>query len=500
MESKKSKKYIITDFGASNGRVCIGTYYGNKFEIETLHRFENSQVLLNGRYFWDILKLFSELKNGISAAFNKYGNIRSVAVDTWAFDFGLIDKSGKLISNPLTYRDPEKSSRHPGNLLKTITQEEFYDLTGYFATPLAPAFYFEKLVSEKSYELENTYKFLLLSDLFNYFLTGNLALEYSMACSTLMVNCRTKTWENRIIENSGFSKGILPDIIDPGVKIGNISQELCNEMGIKPFPVAAAVGHDTASAIAGIPSDSKETAPAFLSTGTWLVLGTETDYPIINLNALKHMFTNEGGVFKRNFFARNLTGFWIIQQCVDKWQRLSGSRISWEEIDESYRSERPFLTFINTEDPVFLQNNDDMPQLIRSYCLQNNMPVPQSTGEISRCIYESLVMTVKHYFELLVENYGRKINKLHLTGGGTNNRLFCQWLSNALGVTIIAGPVEASSTGNLLMQLMADNEIKSIEEGRLLSLNSTKLIKYEPSDCDLWGNKYKEYLNIFNIK
>lgn len=500
MESKKGKKYIIADFGASNGRISVGTYYRNKFEIETLHRFENSQMLLSGRYFWDILRLFSELKKGISAAFNKFGNIRSVAVDTWGLDFGLIDKSGKLISNPLTYRDPDKSSRAPENLLKTITQEEFYELTGYFAMPVAPAFYLEKLVNEKSYELENTYKFLMLSDLLNYFLTGNFAIEYSMACSTLMVNCRTKTWEDKIIKNSGFSKSILSDIIDPGVKIGNVSPDLCNEMSIKPFPVAAAVGHDTASAIAGIPLDSKETAPAFLSTGTWLVLGIETDYPIINFDALKHMFTNEGGVLRKNYFARNLTGFWIIQQCAGKWQRLNGNKISWKEIDESSGMAQPFLTFINTEDPVFLQNHDDTPQLIRNYCLQNKIPVPQSIGEISRCIYESLVMAVKHYYELLVKYCGRKINKLHLTGGGTNNRFFCQWLSNALGVTIVAGPIEASSAGNLLMQLMADNEIKSIEEGRVLSFNSSKLIVYEPSDCDLWEGKYKEYLNILYIK
>jgi rhamnulokinase len=500
MESNKSKKYIITDFGASNGRVSIGTYNGNKFEIETLNRFENTQALLNGRYFWDILKLFSELKKGISAAFNKYCNIRSVAVDTWGLDFGLIDKSGKLISNPLTYRDPDKSSRPCENLFKTITLEDFYELTGRFPMSLAPVFYFEKLVSEKSYELENTYKFLMLSDLFNYFLTGNFAIEYSMACSTLMVNCRTKTWEHKIIENSGFSKSILPHIIDPGVQIGNVSIELCKEMDIKPFPVAAAVGHDTASAIAGIPSDSKEAALAFLSTGTWLVLGMETDYPIINYNALERMFSNEGGVLKKNFFAKNLTGFWIIQQCVDKWQRLNGGRISWGEIDESYRTLQPFLTFVNTEDPVFEQNHDDMPQLIRNYCSQNNMPVPHSIGEISRCIYESLVMTVKYYFELLIKYYGREINKLYLTGGGANNRFFCQWISNALGIEIIAGPVEASTAGNLLMQLMADNEISSIEEGRRLSFNSSKLRIYEPSDYDLWENKYIEYLNIFNIK
>jgi rhamnulokinase len=498
---KVSKKnYIIADFGASNGRVGVGTYSGNKFEIETLHRFENRQVLLNGRYFWDILKLFSELKNGISKAFNKYGNIRSVAVDTWGLDFGLIDKSGKLISNPLTYRDPDKSIRFPGNLFKIITQEEFYELTGYFASPLAPAFYLEKLTSEKSYELENTHKFLPLSDLFNYFLTGNFAIEYSMACGTLLVNCRTKTWEDKIIANSGFSKSILSDIIDPGVKIGNISLELCNEMDIKSFSVASAVGHDTASAIAGIPSDSNEAAPAFLSTGTWLVLGIETENPIINFDSLRHMFGNEGGVLKRNFFARNLTGFWIMQQCVDKWQRLNGSRISWGEIDESYSKTQPFLTLINTEALVFQQNHDDMPGVIRNYCSQNKLPVPQSAGEISRCIYESLVMAVKHYFELLVKYYGKKINKLYIIGGGVNNRLFCQWLSNALQVEIIAGPVEASSVGNMLMQLMADNEIRNIGEGRLLSIGSSQLVAYEPSDCDLWESKYKEYASFFNFE
>lgn len=501
MKKYSDKNYIIVDFGASNGRISVGTYDGSKFVIETLRRFENGQVLLNGRYYWDILKLFSELKKGISEAFNKYDNIRSVAVDTWGLDFGLIDKTGKLISNPLTYRDPDKSKRPVEDFFKTITQEEFYELIGYFATPLAPAFYLEKLVSEKSYELENTHKFLPLPDLFNYFLTGNFFIEYSTACGTLLVNCRTKIWEDRMIENSGFSKSILPKIIDSGVKIGNISIELCSEMGIETLCVVSAVGHDTASAIAGIPSDSKETAPAFLSTGTWLVLGIETDWPIINFDAFKRMFTNEGGVLKKNFFARNLTGFWIMQQCVDKWQRLNSGSISWREIDDSYSRIQPFLTLINTEDPVFQQNNDDMPQAIRNYCLQNKMPVPQSVGEISRCIYESLVMSVKHYFKLLVKYHGRQINKLYLTGGGVNNRLFCQLLSNALGIVIVAGPVEASSVGNLLMQLMADNEIKNIEEGRLLSFNSSKLTAYEPTDSDfgLWENKYIEYVSIFNL-
>lgn len=499
MKSENKKNYIIADFGASNGRISVGSYIKDSFKIETVHRFENSQVFLNGRYYWDILRLFSELKKGILISFKKSKDIRSVAVDAWGLDFGFIDKTGKLMSNPLTYRDPEKSKRNPMKLFKTISEEDFFKLTGYFTTPFAPAFYLEKLASENNYELLNADRILPLPDLFNYFLTGNFAIEYTMASNMLLVNCITKKWENIIIENAGFSKNLLSEIIDSGEYIGKVSSEIVKELDIKPFTVASAAGHDTASAVAGIPSASVNFDFAFLSTGTWLVLGAETKEPVLKFESTKQFFTNEGGVLKRNFFARNIIGFWIIQKCVDRWKKQEGRRISWNEVDDMYIREKPFASIINTEDRVFLQNNDDMPKLIKDYCHRNNIVIPESKGQIARCIYESLVMNVRFYFELLKEYCNKKFEKVHVMGGGVNNNYFCQWLANALGVEIIAGPVEASTVGNFLMQLKADKVIDNVIEGRNLSIDSFKVKVYEPEDTRLWDEKYREYISFFNF-
>jgi len=499
MKPKHKKNYIIADFGASNGRISVASYSKDSFEIETVHRFENSQILLNGRYYWDILRLFSELKKGIFISFQKYKNIRSVAVDTWGLDFAFIDKAGKLMSNPLTYRDLLKSQRDPKNLFKAITEIDFFKLTGYFAMPLAPAFFLEKLVSENDYELMNAYKILPLSDLLNYFLTGNYAIEYSTACGMLLVNCKIKKWEDKIIKAAGFSKNLLSEIIDSGELIGNISKEIANELDIKPFSVTTAAGHDTASAVAGIPSVSVDYDIAFLSTGTWLVLGAETKKPVLEFESTRHFFMNEGGSLRRNFFARNITGFWIIQKCVERWEKEEGRQVSWKEVDDLFIKEKSFKSIINTEDPVFSQNSDNMPELIKSYCQINNIAIPVSKGQIARCIYESLVMNIRFYFELLKKYCNKKFEKVHVTGGGVNNNYFCQWLANALEVEIIAGPIEASTVGNLLMQLKADKEIDNITEGRKLSLNSFKTKIYEPEDVLMWDEKYRKFVNFFNF-
>ena len=499
MKSGNKKNYIIADFGASSGRISVASYAEDSFEIETVHRFENSQILLNGRYYWDILRLFSELKKGIFISFQKFKNIRSVAVDTWGIDFGFIDKSGKLMSNPLAYRDPTKSQRDPKNFFKTITETDLYNLTGYYTIPMAPAFFLEKLASENDYELMNAHKILPLSDLFNYFLTGNYAIEYSMACGMLLVNCKTKKWDNGIIKEAGFSKDLLSEIIDSGEIVGKALNEIVNVPGIKPFSVITAAGHDTASAVAGIPSVSANYDFAFLATGTWLVIAAETKEPVLNFDSARHFFMNEGGPLRRNFFARNLTGFWIIQKCVERWEKEEGIQIPWKEIDGLFIKEKPFRSLINTEDPFFSQNSDNMPELIKSYCQRNNIAIPESKGQIARCIYESLAMNVRFYFALLKKYCNKEYKKVHVIGGGVNNNNFCQWLSNVLEVEIIAGPVEAATVGNLLMQLKADKEINSITEGRKLSLNSFKTKVYEPEDVQIWDEKYREFVGFFNF-
>jgi rhamnulokinase len=499
MKSLYKKNYIIADFGASNGRISVASYSEDSFEIETVHRFENSQILLNGSYYWDILHLFSELKKGIFISFQKYKNIRSVAVDTWGLDFSLINRAGKLMSNPLTYRDPVKSQRNPKKFFKTITEIDFFKLTGCFPMSYAPAFFLEKLASEDNYELKNAYRILPLSDLFNYFLTGNYAIEYSMASGMLLVNCKTKKWEDKIIKEAGISKNLLSRIIDSGEVVGDVSKEIVAELDIKPFSVSTVAGHDTASAVAGIPSISDDYDVAFLSTGTWLVLGAETKKPILDFESTRHFFMNEGGSSRRNFFARNITGFWIIQKCVERWGKEEGRQISWKEIDSLFIKEKSFKSIINTQDPVFSQNSDNMPELIRSYCQINNIDIPESKGHIARCIYESLVMNIRFYFELLKKYCNKEFKKVHIVGGGVNNNYFCQWLADALEVEIVAGPTESSTVGNLLMQLKADKEIVNLTEGRKLSINSFTTKTYEPKDALIWDEKYREFVNCFNL-
>ena len=498
MEQNKSKKYVIVDFGASNGRVSVGHFNGGSFNLETIYRFENRQVFAAGRYYWDILKLFDELKTGLSLSCRKYHDITSIAVDTWGLDFGIIDKKGKLISNPVTYRDSSKFEWPPENLFKKISKDDFYNLTGYFVLNQAAVFYLGKLVDEKSYEIAYGKKILMIPDLFNYFLCGNFASEYTIACGTLMINCLSKKWENSIIESAGISKDLLPAIVNSGTKVGMLLDEICKELEIKPMTVIASVEHDTASAIAGTPVVFQNKKWAFLSTGTWLVLGIETVKPVLNINSLEYLLMNEGGVSGRSFFARNLTGFWIIQKCLDKWEAGRSMKISWKEIDEAYAGSASFKSIIDTEDPLFSQNHDNMPGVIQNYCKERNIPVPENMAEICRCIYESLVMSVRYFFDIMGKFYHERIEFLHLMGGGVNNKMFCQWVSNALGIPVFAGPIEATSYGNLIMQLKADGEIKNIKEGRNLSLDSTQLSYYEPEKTEIWAMEYERYLKIFN--
>jgi rhamnulokinase len=501
MSKEKGKNYIIADFGASNGRVSVGNYNPDKgtFNIETVHRFDNSQVLLNGRYYWDILRLFSELKTGIRIAAGKYKKITSIGIDAWGLDFAFIDKNGKIMSNPLTYRDPGKSKRDASKLFKNITEKEFFNLTGCFTTSLAAAFYLEKLASENDWELMNAHKILPLSDLFNYLLSGRFAVEYSRAYNMLLVNCVSKNWENIIIQEAGFPEKILPAIIDSGQKIGNISEKVAKELDIKPFSVASVAGHDTASAVAAFPSVSGKYDYAFLSTGTWLVLGAETEAPVLEFDATRHLFTNEGGALKSNFFAKDISGFWIIQRCVDRWQKEEGAKIPWKEIDALFIKEEPFSSIINTQDEVFLKNSENMPAAIIDYCRDNKIKEPSSKGQFARCIYESLVLCVKHYFNLLQFYCNMRFLRIHITGGGVNNAFFCQWIADALGIEVVAGPVEATTAGNLLMQLKADNEISSIKEGRVICLNSHNIEIYQPINPGIWEQQYNKYARFFNL-
>jgi len=489
------KNYLIFDFGASNGRAAVARFDGQKFDLETTHRFDNRPVYAAGALYWDILRLYSELKMGLQYSVKKYKNIISMGLDTWGADFGFIDKNGKLISNPVHYRD-EKRSNDANKLYKIISREELFKLTGAMINPIFDLFHLYSLKLRNATEFVNRDKFLTIPDIFNYFLTGETYNEYTRLTNSIMYNQKEKKWEDRIFDKLGLTKDIFPEIIMPGEKIGSISGDVCIELEIETMLVIAPVTHDTPSAVAGIPVADKNKNWAFISMGTWCIIGQETKSPIINDETMKAGFSNEGGAEGLNLFVKNITGLWIIQQCRERWIKDEGSDISWDEIVKMSFSAEAFKSFIDVDDPVFSKPQVDMPKVLQEYCKNRGQNIPEGIGEISRCIYESLAMKFRHDLDALEKLTGDKIELLHLVGGGIQNKLLCQWTADVTGSPVVAGPTETTSVGNLLMQLKGTGEIKTLEEGRKISLASSKVTSYQPKDKNRWDEAYSRYLKM----
>jgi len=489
------KNYLIIDFGASNGRSVVARYDGNKFDMEVTHRFDNRPVYASGTLYWDILRLYTELMIGIQSSMRKYKDMISMALDAWGADFGFIDSNGKLISNPVHYRD-EKRKVDADSLYKIISREELFEFTGASILPIFDLFHLYSLKLQNSPDFVNGDKFLTIPDIFNYFLTGRIYNEYTRITTTIMYNQKEGRWEDRIFDKLDLPKDIFPEIIIPGEGIDNISNKVCSELEIETIPVIAPATHDTASAVAGIPVESKNKNWAFISMGTWCIIGQETESPIINDRVFNSDFSNEGGVEGLNLFVKHITGLWIIQQCREKWIKDSNRDISWDEIVKLSSAAEPFKSFIDVNDPIFSRPQVDMPETISKYCKEKGQDIPESIGEISRCIYKSLAMRFKYDLDELEKLTGKKIELLHLVGGGTRNKLLCQWTADATGIPAISGTTETTSVGNLIMQLKASGEIKTLDEGRKISLNSSEVTDYKSEDGHRWIEEYSRYLKI----
>ena len=463
--------------------------------MEEVHRFENKPIYAAGTLYWDILRLYAEIKNGIQSAVRKYKNIISLGVDTWAGDFSFIDRDGKLISNPVHYRDRKRNSI-TNEFYKIIPKKELYNLTGALLLSTVSVFHFYSLKIQNATELLNAYKFLMIPDIFNYFLTGKVTNEFTNSTTTAIYNQKEKKWENKILQKLGISKDIFAEMIMPGYKVGNISNDICKELEIKTIPVIAPATHDTASAVAGIPIKNENKNWAFISMGTWCVVGKEIKSLIINEKAMKVGYVNEGGAEGSNIFFKNITGLWIIQQCREKWVIDKRDNISWNEIANMSYAVKPFKSFVNVDDPIFSQAQMSMPKIVQEYCKRKDQNIPESIGEISRCIYESLVLRFRFNLHLLEQLTGKKIELLYLIGGGTKNMMLCRWIANATGIPVIIGFSEAAVVGNFLMQLKGTGEIRTLDEGRNILTDSSELIYYEPKDIERWDEEYNRYLKI----
>jgi rhamnulokinase len=493
------KSYLIFDFGASNGRAAVANFDGSKFDIDVVHRFENIPVYANGILYWDFLRLFSELKSGILAASKKYKDIVSLGIDTWGVDFGLLDKNGRLIANLEHYRD-EKRLTVENEIYKFVPKRQLFELSSGLIIPIASLFHLYELKKRKAVQFEKASHFLMFPDLFNYFLTGNKFNEYTEASTSLMANQAEKKWSSDIIRAMGFPEDIFCEMIQPGNIAGNLQKSITEELFIKGIPVVAPGSHDTASAIAGFPIKDKSKNTLLISMGTWGILAQETESPVVNDAMFSAGFANEAGVEGTNFIVNNITGLWITQQCMVKWRKEKGEDFSWKDIDSIYPDAKPFRAFIDIDDPVFTHASLDMNKTVSDYCIKKAQPLPEGAGGISRVLYENLVFKVRLKLEQLETANNKKIEHIHIVGGGSRNRLLCQWLSDATGLTVDSGPAETTSIGNLLMQLKASGEIKTLQEGREISFNSSVIEHFKPqaSGKEVWENQYRQYYKFIS--
>ena len=495
METKNNKKQVLAfDFGASSGRAMLGIYDKGKIEIKEIHRFSNDPVIVGGTMYWDVLRLFFEIKQSLIKS-KAFGKIDSIGIDTWGVDFALLDEHDTLLENPIHYRD----GRTCGMVEKSfenIPKEEFYDITGNQFMEINTAFQLLSLKEKRSHLLKRADVMLLMPDFFNYLLTGKKVTESSIASTTQLFDAKNRNWSEKVIDSLGLSKKLFTDIVPSGTIIGKITEDISEELKIDMYDVIAICGHDTQSALVSVPSLDDDFV--FLSCGTWSLLGTEIDEPIINEKSSYYNITNEGAYGNKASFLKNIIGLWLIQESKRQWER-EGKVYSFSELEEMAKKAKPFKCLIDPDDPIFVPAGN-IPKRIQDYCIKTNQEVPQTEGEIVRCINESLALKYRHSLEEIKKCTNKEYKTMYMVGGGIQSKLLCQMTANACNINVSAGPVEATVLGNILVQLMATNEIKDLKEARTIIKNSQEIDYYNPINLSLWEEKYEEFKEIIEPK
>jgi rhamnulokinase len=483
--------YLAFDLGAESGRTVWGELDGGRLQIRELSRFPNGPLRILDHWHWNVFRLLEELKEGLQLCLSEMGSApQSIAVDTWGVDFGLLAPDGSVLGLPYSYRDPRTEGAIEA-VFERIPRERIYDLTGIQFLPINSLFQLFAMVRDESSLLAAAGDLLFIPDLFTYLLTGEKCSEFTFATTSQLYNPRQGDWEEEILQALGLSKAIMQEIVAPGTIIGPLHQAVAEELGFPQVPVVATASHDTAAAVAAVPAGGEDWA--YISSGTWSLVGVESLRPVIGPQSLELNLTNEGGVEGTFRVLKNIMGLWLLQRCRQAW--ADERAYSYDELTEMAVSAEPFRSLVNPDDPVFL-NPPDMPAAIADFCTRTDQPIPDSIPAYVRCILESLALRYRQVLEELGQVYPHPVRRIHVVGGGCQNELLCQFTADATGLPVIAGPVEATAIGNLLVQALALGQVNSLAELRAIVRQSFPLKQFLPQQIEPWEAVYERFAEL----
>jgi rhamnulokinase len=483
-------EFLAFDLGAQSGRAMLGKLSSDRLKIREIARFPNGMVRVQGHVHWDIPRLFNEILRALRICGKSKLKIESTGIDTWGVDFALLAKDGGFLGLPYAYRDKRTAGAMDG-FFERMKPARLYELTGIQIISINTIFQLYAARRDCPEILDAAQNLLFIPDIFNYLLTGVKSTEFTFATTSQLYNPVKRRWENEIFDALRVNPKIMQKIIKPGTKIGTLKQEFARETGLGAVTVVAPGTHDTASAVAAVPAEG--TGWAYISSGTWSLIGVEIPKPIISEAARKFNFTNEGGVFGTFRFLKNIAGLWLLEECRRKWSRASN--VDYGKLLTDAETAPPLKSLLRPDNPAFL-NPRDMESAICAYFRKTGQPAPRTRGALARAILESLALRYKEVLGEIEKVTGDKIRRIHVVGGGSKNALICRFAADATGLPVYAGPAEATAIGNVLMQAASAGMLKSHKELRAVVRNSFKTILYEPRGSADWDAAFERFRNL----
>ena len=483
-------RFLAFDLGASSGRAFLGRLDGHSLALSEVSRFDNAMVPIRGGLYWNVVELLQQILRGIEAGESSGQRPESLGIDTWGVDFGLLAPDGSLIGLPRAYRDPRLDGAMDG-FLQIVPREKVYQLTGIQVMRINTLYQLYAMVRDRWPLLKCATDLLMMPDLFNYLLTGEKRAEFTIGTTSQLYNPRKDTWASELFDALQLSPAMMQEVVQPGSVIGTTNADAPQESRMKGIPVVATASHDTAAAVAAVPAEGKDWA--YISSGTWSLMGVESDKPIITEESLALNFSNEGGVNRTFRVLKNISGLWLVQQCRQAWAREK--LYSYEELMECAAEAAGFDSIIEPDDPDFV-NPPDMPGAIQEYCRRTGQLAPTGIGDTLRCILVSLALKYRLVLEQLRRIYPHPISRIHVIGGGSRNELLCQLAADATGLPVLAGPAEATVIGNLLVQAMGLGCLASPQQLREVVRSSFEMKRYAPRDTRGWESAYQRFQEL----